>query len=88
MKLLKELQSSPVQFLPISQAAWRRARKRCEWMELYRRRQSCPRPERAWRARAEEDGVVLRMAEEVREPRLPRFAEDEVDLMQKKGCPE
>lgn len=51
-------------FICGKQAARRRARKG-EWMEVYRRRQSCLRPERAWRVRAEEDGVLLRTVEEV-----------------------
>lgn len=40
-------------------------RERCKWMGLYSRRQSCLRPERAWRVRAEEDGVTLTVAEKI-----------------------
>ncbi len=47
--------------------------------------------ERAWRARAEEDRVTLRTVEEEREPtggRLLQFAQDQVDVLQNKRCPE
>ena len=50
---------------PDQSSSVEKGQERCEWIELYRRRQSRLRPERAWRARAEEDGVVLRTVEEV-----------------------
>lgn len=76
---------------PDQSSSMEKGQERCEWMELYRKRQSRLRPERVRRVRAEEDGVMLRTIEEVRELRqgqLPRFAEDEVDLLKKKGTPE
>lgn len=50
---------------PDQSSSVEKGQKRCEWMEVYRRRQSCLRPERARRVRAEEDGVPMRTVEEV-----------------------
>lgn len=76
---------------PDQSSSMEKGQERCEWMELYRKRQSRLRPERVRRARAEEGGMMLRTIEEARELRqgqLPRFAKDEVNLLKKKGTPE